>query len=90
MPHPTPAAVHALGDQRLHSGLQLRQVGDGDLLIGDAIRVAIRLRRVDGGDGVGLRGRVEEADKLKYTDVVGLLMSSITTIINAISHRFNI
>ena len=29
---------------------------------------------------------VEEADKLKYTDVVGLLMSSITTIINAISY----
>jgi putative ABC transport system permease protein len=29
---------------------------------------------------------VEEADQLKYTDVVGLLMSSITTIINAISY----
>ena len=29
---------------------------------------------------------VEEADKLKYTDVVGVLMSGITTIINAISY----
>ena len=29
---------------------------------------------------------VEEADKLKYTDVVGILMSGITTIINAISY----
>ncbi len=29
---------------------------------------------------------VEEADELKYTDMVGLLMSSITTIINAISY----
>ena len=29
---------------------------------------------------------VEEADKLKYTDVVGLLMTSVTSIINAISY----
>jgi putative ABC transport system permease protein len=29
---------------------------------------------------------VEEADKLKYTDMVGILMSGITTIINAISY----
>ena len=29
---------------------------------------------------------VEEADKLKYTDIVGVLMSGITTIINAISY----
>ena len=29
---------------------------------------------------------VEEADKLKYTDTVGILMSGITTIINAISY----
>jgi len=29
---------------------------------------------------------VEEADKLKYTDLVGVLMSGITTIINAISY----
>ena len=29
---------------------------------------------------------VEESDKLKYTDVVGLLMSSVTVIINAISY----
>ena len=28
----------------------------------------------------------EETDKLKYTDMVGLLMSSVTTIINAISY----
>ena len=30
--------------------------------------------------------RTEESDKLKYTDVVGILMSGITTIINAISY----
>ena len=29
---------------------------------------------------------VEESDKLKYTDIVGVLMSGITTIINAISY----
>ena len=29
---------------------------------------------------------VEEIDKLKYTDVVGLMMSSVSTIINAISY----
>lgn len=29
---------------------------------------------------------VEEVDKLKYTDVVGLMMSSVTTIINAITY----
>ena len=29
---------------------------------------------------------VEEADKLKYTDVVGILMTSVTAIINAISY----
>jgi len=29
---------------------------------------------------------VEEADQLKYTDVVGVMMSSVTTIINAISY----
>ncbi len=29
---------------------------------------------------------VEEADKLKYTDMVGLMMSSVSTIINAISY----
>ena len=29
---------------------------------------------------------VEEADRLKYTDVVGLMMSSVSTIINAISY----
>ena len=29
---------------------------------------------------------VEEADQLKYTDVVGLMMSSVSTIINAISY----
>ncbi len=29
---------------------------------------------------------VEEADEIKYTDMVGLLMSSVTTIINAISY----
>ena len=28
----------------------------------------------------------EEADKLKYTDVVGVMMSSVTTIVNAISY----
>ena len=31
-------------------------------------------------------GREQETDKLKYTDTVGLLMSSVTTIINAISY----
>ncbi len=31
-------------------------------------------------------GSVEEADKLKYTDIVGIMMSSITTIIDAISY----
>ena len=30
--------------------------------------------------------KVEEQDKITYTDVVGLLMSSVTTIINAISY----
>ena len=30
--------------------------------------------------------RTEESDKLKYTDMVGILMSGITTIINAISY----
>ena len=30
--------------------------------------------------------RTEESDKLKYTDVVGILMTGITTIINAISY----
>ena len=30
--------------------------------------------------------RTDEADKLKYTDMVGILMSGITTIINAISY----
>ena len=29
---------------------------------------------------------VEESDRLKYTDIVGLLMSSVTTIVNAISY----
>ncbi|MBQ8213184.1 MAG: ABC transporter ATP-binding protein/permease [Clostridia bacterium] len=29
---------------------------------------------------------VEEADKLKYTDMVGIMMSSVTTIVNAISY----
>ena len=29
---------------------------------------------------------VEEVDQLKYTDVVGILMSSVTTIVNAISY----
>ena len=29
---------------------------------------------------------VEEADKLEYTDIIGVLMSSVTTIINAISY----
>ncbi len=29
---------------------------------------------------------VEEADKLEYTDMIGILMSSVTTIINAISY----
>ncbi len=29
---------------------------------------------------------VEEADKLKYTDIVGVMMSSVTTIVNAISY----
>jgi putative ABC transport system permease protein len=30
--------------------------------------------------------REDEADKLKYTDMVGALMSSVTTIVNAISY----
>ncbi len=29
---------------------------------------------------------VEEADKLQYTDIVGVMMSSVTTIVNAISY----
>ena len=29
---------------------------------------------------------VEEADKLEYTDIIGVMMSSVTTIINAISY----
>ena len=29
---------------------------------------------------------VEEADQLKYTDIVGVMMSSVTTIVNAISY----
>ncbi len=29
---------------------------------------------------------VEEVDKLKYTDIVGVMMSSVTTIVNAISY----
>jgi putative ABC transport system permease protein len=29
---------------------------------------------------------VEEGDKLKYTDMVGIMMSSVTTIVNAISY----
>ena len=30
--------------------------------------------------------RAEEADKLKYTDMMGILMSSVTTIVNAITY----
>jgi putative ABC transport system permease protein len=31
-------------------------------------------------------GSVKEADKIEYTDVVGIMMSSVTTIINAITY----
>ena len=34
----------------------------------------------------GYNETVEEADQITYTDMVGLMMSSITTIINAISY----
>ena len=57
---------YSLAEKGFHRSLQFGDVGDGGLLIGNAVLVAVLLRRIDGRYRICLTGGVDETDLFAF------------------------